>query len=189
MRHTYPELKGVKEFEDLTAPELKMCWMISSPSSPLKRKIPGSVKADSQKRVRMAVESCFQNEYIASSKTLTNFMNGTEIPQKYKSAMQRFTSFSISFRLRARFLAEEVMSNLESMLLIDKEELEDYSADEYKNYAAVAKQALDLLPRLMADVEGAYGLTIVKSKSDEELNFDEEKVVHQTVASIDDLED
>lgn len=187
MRHTYPELKGISEFERLNSSELKMCWMIGSPTSPLRRKLPS--EKDKPKRIKFAVESSFQEEYIESNKKVKNFRDGKEIPQDYKAAIQRFASFDVSFRLRSRFLALEVMSNLESMLLIDKEELQDYSADEYKSYATVAKQALELLPKLMAEVEGAFGLTIIESKSDDDLNFDDEKVVHKAVASIDDLED
>ena len=35
MELDYPELKGYKEFEDLSSRELKLCWLVGNRTSPI----------------------------------------------------------------------------------------------------------------------------------------------------------
>jgi hypothetical protein len=173
---TYPELEKHEEFMELgKSKELELCWYIGCQTSPIKKKYPNKVDC-----VRAALKEVYSKEYIESNKELKDMYEGKSIPSRIVNAANRFSTFEVSARLRSRILNNMILKNLERILYIDDEDWENMDPDQMKGYTATAKSALDLMPKVLENIEGGYGLIEKEVGQDERITE-----INEVLVSID----
>lgn len=173
MKLIYPELDNYEELHELTNRELRMCWTIGCPSSPLKRRI-----KDKSELVKEAVTSCFDDNQVENSEDLQNLLGGT-MPEKYGLAIRRFAMFDISARLRIYFMTQAQLDVMEAMSYVPEEAMETMQSAEFKEYAASVKSMQGQMQEMLGIIEGSFGLDI-KVPLDENMDF-------KVVASLDEV--
>lgn len=184
MKYSYPELSQWDELDGLTQDEIRFCWLVGSKSSPVRR-----VSAD--KRVAEAARIIFGARRGSHSKAIRDMLKG-KLPQKYSTAIQKFAVTSISHRVRAFMMALQIfdvysdaVTNLSKMIsdgMADDSDKSDDSVMFIEDLQKAAKTFDDIqgqIPRLLATIESAYGLSI----------GDAEEADNEIKANIDELED
>lgn len=176
LRTTYPELAGVEEFADLKTKEVHVCWLIGSPTSPLKR-----IK-DKKKRVQEAIFSVYTPSALKMdiNKSMQKLYKFESIPSHLQSAITRFSKFNPSIRMRAFFIAQTQFEVIERMTTLTEEDFESMDPESFKNYASATKVAMAQIPELLKVIEGGLGVEIKVALDD---NQD-----YPVLASIDEIE-
>lgn len=182
MKLQYPELKDIHEFDDLNSKEMKVCWMIASPSSKIRNKYP-----DKAKRIQAAIESVYSKRVIESStkeslKPMQTLYKGKSVPSKYKDAIVRFASFSPSARMRATWMAEQQLDMFESLSYISQEDQESMGPADYQEYVKTMSLIQKQMPTLISQVEGGFGVEI-KTKVEDDFSTEYEIKAHIDSAS------
>lgn len=155
MELDYPELKGYKEFEDLSSRELKLCWLVGNRTSPI-------ASYEKKKRLRAALEQCY-NSASRNRKEYLEMHEG-KIPQKLKEGITKMSTFNPSYRLRAKMLDEYMFDQLQTIVVKTEEEKKTMDIDEQKKYASLMMDVSAKMPEMINRMESGYGVTVKKEK-------------------------
>jgi hypothetical protein len=147
----YPELKGYKEFEELTTRELKLCWYVGNRTSPIAKY---NKKARYQKAIKMAY-----TETAQKGEEVKKMMEG-DLPDHILLGIQRMATFNPSVRLRAKFSTEYIFDKLEKIIEVDDNELKAMDFDDKKKYTDLVIKISADMPEMVKRMEGAYGLRV-----------------------------
>jgi hypothetical protein len=171
----YPELADYPEFLGLSQKELQMCWYIGNKTSPVYRKF----KEEKEQRIKTAIKNVFQEEAIKASRDLSDMYSLKNIPARFEDAIKVFGSFDIHYRLKARIMYTNMLSNMEKMVIIKDDDFEDMGGEDYKNYVSTVKNAVEIIPVLIKKIEES-GMRISKRTDG--------SIKNKIVASIDDID-
>lgn len=159
MKTQFPELGNISEFENLTSSELKFCWYVGNPTSPL-------IKVKNKKeRAKKAIELSYSERAIENSKKVKKILDG-EIPQEIITGIDRMSKFSLSHRLKAKFMDEYIFDKLNSLTYLDQVAETAMKADPAmkKQYADLVLKISAEMPELVERIETGYGVKLVKEQ-------------------------
>lgn len=157
----YPELAKIKLFKDLNRFDLLFVWYYACEASPL-FKITDN---------RTRVEECLKLTYFSGgNKKMDSLLKerylACRFPEKIENAIEIMKNFRIGPRVRAKMMAEKAFENIEKILDIDasddkhflnKENEVDYSKK--KSYVDTVARAIDMLPKLINQIEESFGIS------------------------------
>jgi len=151
MKQDYHELATIDEFKDLIDKELRFVWYYANKTSAFSKMTPAL-------KIKKCIESAFGKSL--SEERYNNYLNG-EFEDYIKVAIEKMQSFNPSVRLRSYLAAHATLSNIEAMISVDSDNLFAMEPDEKAKYIKMAKDASDLIPSLIAQIEDAYGVKIL----------------------------
>jgi|SRR3989304_1069396 len=151
IRQTYPELKQIKEFMDLSAKEFLFAWHYVFHFT--KSNIP----QDRLRIVKSIVESWGETMDI---KEQEKYKNGN-YPDKVRIAISKLESYELSARLKARFNAEKTMLDYHHVL--SNTNMDDFTGedkwDKMAKYIAITEKISENTPKLLKALEENFGIS------------------------------
>jgi len=154
MFEKYPELKDIDEFKDLTDKEIKFCWYVANPTSPLAGK--GLTKPERYSRAAAIV---YGKRIIQAREGIRNMMKG-KFERKMIAAIERMSSFEIGIRLKALLLTEYIFEKLNKLVEVDRLKMKSMDFSEKKQYSDLAIKVSEAIPNLVSRIESGYGIKI-----------------------------
>jgi hypothetical protein len=157
----YPELAKIKLFKDLNRFDLLFVWYYACEASPFFK------ISDNKTRV----EECFKLTYFSGGnkkldqKAKERYL-ACRFPEKIENAIEIMKNFRIGPRVRAKMIVEKAFENIEKILDIDasdekqflnKDNEVDYSKK--KAYVDTAAKAIEILPKLITQIEESFGIS------------------------------
>lgn len=159
-RIEYPELNEIDEFQELSDSELKFCWWYACKSSPI-------LDRESSDRCIIAAEKAFpKNNRIGD--TYKRLRDGNFDPI-ISAALKRMSSFDEEKRNKAAKMIKQILNNYETLIEVEKEQLEIMEFSEKKAYVEMTKNITDVLPRIIEQTERNFG---VSQKAKKNINTD-----------------
>lgn len=166
----YPELRVYKQLKGLNTYELLFVWYYACEASPLHR------ITDKRKRCDEAMKITFfaGKQARLDQRLKEQYLNG-KFTERIANAIDVMSRFKIGPRIRAKMITEKAFENIEKILDIDannpahflnKDGEVDYSKK--KSYVDTAAKAVELLPTLIEQLEGSFG--VVSKKEAEQLD-------------------
>jgi len=154
----YPELKEYDEFKELTQRELKLCWFLGNPTSPLAK-----AQMSKRQKLKRALTKVY-GKLVEKRKDVKEMLEG-EIPEKIIIATHRMASFRPSVRLIARFTTEYIFDKLNEIIEVSQEDMTEMDFDDRTKYSQLIIKISESLPSMIQRMEGGFGLIIKKKKS------------------------
>jgi hypothetical protein len=165
VKQEYPELAKVQEFENLSSKELRVCWLIGNPTSPI-------FKLERVKKIKEALTTVYGTAQIESKKELKDFYESkgdpSKIPSKYLIGIERMLRYNIEIRLRGKLFSQYLF---ESMTTISKtpDEIQLLDIDEQKKYMEMLIKINTELPKIIESLESGYGVKLFDKKDNKEV--------------------
>lgn len=173
----YPELRQYKQFKGLNTHDLLFVWFYSCEASPLYRIM------DKRKRCEEAMKKSYlinPSRPKIEIKEKDAFLAG-KFTTRIQGAIDVMLKFRVGPRVRAKMITEKAFSNIEKILDIDannpanfynKDGEVDYAKK--KAYVDTAAKAIELLPTLIEQLEGSFGVLGKKEAEQVDEGFDGE---------------
>jgi hypothetical protein len=161
MRKDFPELKDYPELNELKSREIRFCWYMGNKTSPLVAK---GLKGEAL--VKAAVDLCYDQKAKENNARLKLILSG-DIPQDILNGISRMSSFSPTYRLRAKWMNEYVFDQLNSLVVLDPMAEAEIKSDPdaKKKYADLAIKISSEMPELVQRMESGYGVKLVKNNT------------------------
>jgi len=173
----YPDLRKIQSFSGLKDYEMLFVWYYACESSPLY-----SIENEAI-RVRKSLE----HSYLVGnkiSKDDTERMVSGDFTPKITAAVADMQKYRVGPRIRAKMVIEKGFENMETILNIDAGDSKmflnkDNEVDfgKKKAYVDTLAKAVDLMPKLINQLEGGFHLT--EEKGTDETSFEGESLMDQ----------
>jgi len=172
----YPELRKIDVFQRLSPVEILFVWYFACKSSPFMH------EDDAEERMKLAINESFGKK---APEVMGAFVAG-RYSEKIRSAILEMQKFEIGPRIRAKLMIEKIMKNYEELIDIDvdtefkdKDQEEDWTKK--KAYIDSCAKISSVIPMLITQSEGSFGLTEKEAGKEVTINSDDliEKF-HQT---------
>lgn len=162
MRLEYPELASIEEFKMLTDKQLKFVWWFANPTSPLVDDTSISKEANERKRIALAlIKSKLKDDLTIPDQEAYTQMY---IPEQVRIAIHRMQAFTPSIRMHGKIMQEKIFENYNN--IINTVIPSNASADQKKEYVDLAKVISTEIPKLIGEIEDAYGIKMKKRDED-----------------------
>ncbi len=167
---TYPELRTIEEFNNISIAELKFVWWYSNPTSPLVKKY-----FNPAQRSNHAYGKVW--DYSIEGRDNVRFNNFTNLrfTEPIRLAIERMAKIDYTARYRAKVVADKTFRDYEEMSKLTPEDfringktLEDGTIVggeiDYMKFANVKKLVLMSMPELIKVKEQGFGVVTGKGK-------------------------
>lgn len=176
LRMDYPEIREVKEFQDLRPQQLLFVWYLACKTSPYYD------VDDLEERdiIKLCLEKSKLNIVDPTSKA--EFLEG-KFPDRIKAAIPPMQRFEPSIRILARIEAARMILDYKKLTSLNLDDDGNHTQfmgkdgdvdfNKKQKYHKMLDDGMEALPRLIAKAEQGFGI-IEKSKSQiEDKNLDE----------------
>lgn len=152
-RSLYPELKRIREFENLQTKALIFVWWYANPTSYI---------ADIDNDYERASKALEASKYSPTKAVKDNILQ-LRFTDDLAAAIDRMARFREDIRVRVKEMMENILKTYESMA----NKTEDSEGFDIDKYVTVTTKIIDKLPELIEKVEEGFGITY--RSMDEEL--------------------
>lgn len=161
MLKQYPELADYPELKDLKPREVKVAWYIGNPTSPMFK--------DHKKlseRIKKSAEYVYNSPGSRERAEVKEMLRG-QLPHHLEQAVIVMESFSLSHRLRAKYMDEYIFEQLSDIIRLDDVTKAAMDTDDKQKYARLATLVSSEMPTLIRRIEGSHGVTVNNEDSEE----------------------
>jgi hypothetical protein len=162
MRIDYPELMEIGSFKDLPPNDLKFVWHVSNRSSDLVR----NKTLSKEERWKAAANLVYGKISINTRKDVQEILSG-DPPERIKEAIKDMVKFNPTLRLRAKFMAEYALDQVQQMLYVPADEMQGMDGDMRAKYASFIFSSNKEIPKLIEQLERGYGISLKNKRGDE----------------------
>jgi len=155
MEEDFPELADEKEFRGLTRDEVVFAWYYGSFYAN---------KKDNSEKINLCIKAAFIRADGIPSKTadeIIEYKKGN-FPQNIYLAINKWKTFDLDARYRAKLIARKTLMHLEKFADYDEDEV-DWG--KRKQYTDTITSIIKELPGLIQLVESGFGVKEVKAGS------------------------
>ena len=157
----YPELRSFEAFRTLDNNSMLFVWYFACESSPFHE------TEDDRERVKLSIkESYYKKGIKALSDKDAEKMKSGMFSSKITVAIDEMKKFKVGPRVQALMMVQKGFDNLskiidvdvsDSSMFIDKDGEIDFAKK--KSYVDSVGKAIDLIPKMINQIEGRFGLT------------------------------
>lgn len=161
----YPELRHFEAFQQIEANPMLFVWYFACESSPYFK------ITDDRERAKLSIEESFikKGKKKISDKDIQKMIAG-EFSTKMTVAIEEMKRFKVGPRVRALMMVEKGFSNLSEIIDVDIKDKKIFESDgeidfaKYKSYVDTVAKAVDLIPKMINQLEGRFSLKEDKVK-------------------------
>lgn len=159
IRNEYPDLDKVEEFKNLTSTQLSFVWAYANKTSPFYK------VEDEKEKISKCCLLAFRKKI--SKEQLENYLM-KQFPDTVALAIPKMEKYNPSFRMRAKLLAERQFTLIDDMT----NQVDGYggimSLDEKKKFADFINTSTSVIPKIVDQIENAYGVKLREVKKKDE---------------------
>ena len=156
----YPELRHFEAFKTLENNPMLFVWYFACESSPYAKII------DERKRVELAVKKA---DYKRGTKVIADHeiekMKAGTFSTKMTVAIEEMKRFKVGVRIQALMMVQKGFDNLSRIIDVDINDKKIFENEEgevdfskYKSYVDTVGKAVELVPKMINQLEGRFGL-------------------------------
>lgn len=153
LRIEYPELAATEEFANLKAKEVRLCWLLGNRTSPI-------YKLSKSDRLLKALEIVYGSHYEKNADAKM-ILEG-DMPDHVKIGIRKMESYNPEYRLKAKLMSQYMFEVLNSMIVLNENEIRSMDIDEKKKYTDLVVKVHSELPDMVKRLETSYGVKIVE---------------------------
>lgn len=173
---TYPELKNIPEFMNITIAELKFCWWFANPTSPLVRgvynnKMRYDKDTNPKNRANHAYSKVWTIDPKEKDEARFNNYVALRFPEPIKLAIEIMSKLDYTARYRAKKIADSIFTKYESLSELAPDSFKDEKGlVDYVKYANVLKLVSSAMSDLIRIKEHGFGVVDKAKKKGETEN-------------------
>lgn len=156
----YPELSNSKDFENLKAKEVRLCWLLGNRTSPIYKLSKGD-------RLSKALELVYGRNY--ERHPFARLILDTGMPENMRKGILKMESYSPEYRLKAKLMSQYMFDILNDMIVLDATTLATMDIDEKKKYTDLIVKVHTELPDMVDRLESSYGIKTFDRKTKKEV--------------------
>lgn len=153
LRIEYPELAATEEFANLKAKEVRLCWLLGNRTSPI-------YKLSKSDRLLKALEIVYGSHYEKNADAKM-ILEG-DMPDHVKIGIRKMESYNPEYRLKAKLMSQYMFEVLNSMIVLNENEIRSMDIDEKKKYTDLVVKVHSELPDMVKRLETSYGVKTVE---------------------------
>lgn len=149
---SYPELKEIPAFRDVSSKELKFVWYYSI--------LFKNVEPEKD-RIQMSIYEVYGNVMAEDDKQKLIIGNWTD---KLRRAMSAMEGYNLSARLKCKLMYEQIFNDYQLILNegIPKPDDDTKKIEERQKYIALTKTIQEMLPTLVKNMESSLGISDIE---------------------------
>lgn len=160
----YPDLAKVEEFKDLDPQKVRFCWLVGNRTSPI-------FEMDRNDRIRTALKLVWGENFdkLPTPKDIAEAKSSDDLPDEILKAIYKMNTFSPSYRLKAKLMAEYIFEALNELIVINPRDKAAMDIDDKKKYADLAIKVSSELNGMVERIESGYGVKTIDKKTKKEI--------------------
>lgn len=164
IKKQYPELSSIEEFKDLDPSKVKFAWLMGNPTSPI-------ISMERNTRMKKATTIVWGSRAgsILSAKEIFESKTIDDLPDEIFNAINKMANFDVSYRLKAKLMAEYMFARLTELIVVDDVTFKAYDIDDKKKYAELMIKVNSELASMVSDIENSFGVKAYERGSKKEI--------------------
>jgi len=160
----YPDLAKIEEFKDLDPQKVRFCWLVGNRTSPI-------FEMERSERIRTALKLVWGENYkeLPTLQEIAQAKTSDDLPEEIIKAIYKMNTFSPSYRLKAKLMAEYIFEALNELIVISPTEKAQMDIDDKKKYADLAIKVSSELSGMVERIESGYGVKTIERKTKKEI--------------------